>query len=319
MAKLVLNAVSAGFQSNTAVNANNALIEAAIENTVSLDGTSPNAMNADFDLNNYNLLNVNKLNGLDLTAWTNVATAEASVTASEFAAAASAAAALVSQTAAEAAVTGDIGLAINGATDDPTPADTDLIAVSKASVLNKLTWANLKSTLYNAITGGNITNTSIGGTLFSDIPTASSLYVPSTTAIVPSKANEITIYAAGIAFVSWTSPLYLQIGSGALQTTGYNWNSVKFDASPTYASGTNDIGFLISNSLLPPGIVSNVVIKLTLIDSSTNTWSCVAHTFWIGNLTILTGSIVLPGVLTDIALYQDSGFSHLGTVTIAYR
>lgn len=41
----------------TSINANNALIEAALENTLSLDGTSPNAMNANLDMNNFIILN----------------------------------------------------------------------------------------------------------------------------------------------------------------------------------------------------------------------------------------------------------------------
>lgn len=43
------------------INANNALIEAAIENTLSRDGTSPNQMNADIDLNHNDLINVAEL------------------------------------------------------------------------------------------------------------------------------------------------------------------------------------------------------------------------------------------------------------------
>jgi hypothetical protein len=42
----------------TKVNANNALIETAIENTLSRDGTTPNTMESDLDLNSNNLLNV---------------------------------------------------------------------------------------------------------------------------------------------------------------------------------------------------------------------------------------------------------------------
>lgn len=40
------------------LNNNNALIEAAIENTVSRDGTSPNVMNASFDMNSNRILNL---------------------------------------------------------------------------------------------------------------------------------------------------------------------------------------------------------------------------------------------------------------------
>ena len=57
MAKLVLTDIVAGYQATTAVNANNAATEAAVENTLSLDGTTPNAMLANLDMNGYSILN----------------------------------------------------------------------------------------------------------------------------------------------------------------------------------------------------------------------------------------------------------------------
>lgn len=57
MAKLVLNNIEAGFASNTALNANFDLIETAIENTLSRDGTSPNDMFANLDMNGYLIIN----------------------------------------------------------------------------------------------------------------------------------------------------------------------------------------------------------------------------------------------------------------------
>jgi len=50
------------------INATWAAIEAAIENTVSRDGTTPNTMSADFDLNDNDLLNVRTINGVDPNA-----------------------------------------------------------------------------------------------------------------------------------------------------------------------------------------------------------------------------------------------------------
>lgn len=41
----------------TSINANNTLIETALENTLSLDGTSPNAMNANLDMNGFSIVN----------------------------------------------------------------------------------------------------------------------------------------------------------------------------------------------------------------------------------------------------------------------
>lgn len=51
MAKLTLADIAAGYASTTTINNNNALIEAALENTLSRDGTTPNQMSADIDLN----------------------------------------------------------------------------------------------------------------------------------------------------------------------------------------------------------------------------------------------------------------------------
>lgn len=58
MAKLVVSDVSNIFTAAATLNANNALIEAAIENTLSRDGTSPNEMNAILDMNNNRIINL---------------------------------------------------------------------------------------------------------------------------------------------------------------------------------------------------------------------------------------------------------------------
>lgn len=57
MAKLTLNPITSAYQAVTALNANNALIEAALENTLSRDGTTPNTMSANLDLNSNKILN----------------------------------------------------------------------------------------------------------------------------------------------------------------------------------------------------------------------------------------------------------------------
>jgi len=57
MAKLTLNDVVAGYKATTAINANSAATVAAMENTLSRDGTSPNTMTADLDMNGNNILN----------------------------------------------------------------------------------------------------------------------------------------------------------------------------------------------------------------------------------------------------------------------
>lgn len=58
MAKLSLTDIASGHQSITVYNNNNNLIETAIENTLSLDGTTPNAMGADLDMNSNRVTNL---------------------------------------------------------------------------------------------------------------------------------------------------------------------------------------------------------------------------------------------------------------------
>jgi hypothetical protein len=58
MAKLTLTDITAGYALTTTINANNALVEAALENTLSRDGTAPNAMGAALDMNSNKIQNL---------------------------------------------------------------------------------------------------------------------------------------------------------------------------------------------------------------------------------------------------------------------
>lgn len=58
MAKLTLTDITSGYASTTQLNANFAAIETALENTVSRDGTTPNTMSADLDMNGNTILNL---------------------------------------------------------------------------------------------------------------------------------------------------------------------------------------------------------------------------------------------------------------------
>jgi hypothetical protein len=103
------------------INANNAAIEAAMENTLSRDGTTPNGMSADFDMDSNDILNAGvvnatsfKVGGVDpvaaaaasaaaaLVSEANASTSAINAASSESAASVSAAAALVSESAAAA-------------------------------------------------------------------------------------------------------------------------------------------------------------------------------------------------------------------------
>jgi len=58
MAKLTLTDISSGYLSTSTYNANNTLIETALENTLSRDGTSPNTMSANLDMNSNKIVNL---------------------------------------------------------------------------------------------------------------------------------------------------------------------------------------------------------------------------------------------------------------------
>ena len=67
MPKVTLNTVPNTPNNSTVINNNFTKLANAIENTLSLDGTTPNAMNADLDMNSQNILNVDDLDVNDVT------------------------------------------------------------------------------------------------------------------------------------------------------------------------------------------------------------------------------------------------------------
>jgi len=58
LAKLTLTDITSGYAAPATINANNALIETALENTLSRDGTTPNTMSANLDMNSNRVVNL---------------------------------------------------------------------------------------------------------------------------------------------------------------------------------------------------------------------------------------------------------------------
>lgn len=56
-----ITTLTSGFNSTTTLNNNFTALRNAFDNTLSLDGSTPNAMNADFDMNGNNILNANSI------------------------------------------------------------------------------------------------------------------------------------------------------------------------------------------------------------------------------------------------------------------
>ena len=60
--KPTISTISSGYASNTQLNNNFSALRTGFDNTLSLDGSTPNAMNADFDMNSNDILNANEIN-----------------------------------------------------------------------------------------------------------------------------------------------------------------------------------------------------------------------------------------------------------------
>jgi len=54
----VVNTISSGYASQSQLNENFSNIQTSFNNTLSLDGSTPNAMQADIDMNNNDIINV---------------------------------------------------------------------------------------------------------------------------------------------------------------------------------------------------------------------------------------------------------------------
>jgi len=134
----LLNILS-GYFSNTQLNANFDAVETAIENTLSRDGTSPNQMLSNFDMNSYRIIN------LPTPASQNDAARLKDVQD----------AATVSQD--------WMSTQIHSSPNKTTPVDADEFGIwdSVGGVLNKVTFANLKTVLNSSLSF--VTKTSTTG------------------------------------------------------------------------------------------------------------------------------------------------------------
>lgn len=69
MSKLTISDITSGYASTTAINTAFTAIETALENTLSRDGTSPNSMSANLDMNGYAILNARATSGNENFIW----------------------------------------------------------------------------------------------------------------------------------------------------------------------------------------------------------------------------------------------------------
>lgn len=63
----VVNTISSGYASQSQLNENFSNIQTSFNNTLSLDGSTPNAMQADFDMNNQDIINIGSFQANQIT------------------------------------------------------------------------------------------------------------------------------------------------------------------------------------------------------------------------------------------------------------
>lgn len=168
MAKLTLNSITTQYLAAARLNANSASIVAAIDNTVSRDGTAPNEMMANLDMNSNRVINLPDPASDSEPATVGYLVANYGAGASTFAtqAAASAAAALASQQAASISKDTATSAAL-AAAQDATDADNARIAAEAAAAsitypISVVNGGTGSTTAANARTALGITPANIG-------------------------------------------------------------------------------------------------------------------------------------------------------------
>jgi hypothetical protein len=137
---------------------------------------------------------------------------------------------------------------------------------------------------------------------------------------IPSWVKRITVMFSGVSTNS-TSFKQIQLGdSGGFETAGYLSSATNFSASST-GSATATTGFVLRSNLAAADLNGSFV--LTLLDSATNTWSCVgaaSSSATVGQV-LVSGSKSLSDTLTQIRITTVNGTDTFdaGTINIIYE
>jgi hypothetical protein len=226
MAKLTTSDLTSLTNETSAVNTinnNNALIETALENTLSRDGTTPNTMSADLDMNGNDLLNINNLTtvgGVSLSA--QIGYAE------------------------EWAIKAEDSLVSTAAGGDGSTEYSALHWAAKAAADKVLTAANVVST------GNDVTTTNADVLLTAANVVSTNADVVSTNADVVSTNADVVSTAAiansyGVSFTFSTTTAMADPGSGIIRFNNATPASVTAIAvNDLDADGTDQSSFIIT-------------------------------------------------------------------------
>jgi hypothetical protein len=324
-----------------AINANMLAIQTAIENTLSRDGTTPNTLSADLDLNSNDLLNGATINCTDLVvAGTSLATQVA-------AAAASAAAALVSETnaaaseaAADADATATAADAIATAADavstaadavstaaDAAATAADAISTAADAATATTQASNASTSASNAATSETNAATSASNASTSETNAATSASNASTSATAASTAQTAAELAQTLAEASSeNSGLTYEYDtgtSGAGITTGLiRFNNANLSlATAAYIHDTDYGGSDQSGGIATWDDVNNSngsgILVVTDVTAGTKTVFTVTYNVGVDNTSYWTHTIAYVSGATSIgtgdAAIVNLDFSYSGT------
>ena len=139
---------------------------------------------------------------------------------------------------------------------------------------------------------------------------------------IPSWVKRITVMFSGVS-TNGTSDYLVQIGSGSVDATGYLGASLRFVTASTNVGLNYTTGFGINNGTQSAAYITNGLITLSLLNSSSYLW--VASGVFGGSDSATTtssgGSKTLSGVLDRVRITTVGGTNTFdaGTVNIMYE
>ena len=138
---------------------------------------------------------------------------------------------------------------------------------------------------------------------------------------IPSWVRRITVMFSAVSTNGSSFPWLIQIGpSGGVETSGYLGGTSNLTSTTSASNVTNGFGLNVDNS---SNTVANGSVVLTLLNSSTNTWTAFGMVAQSDrNYNVLTaGSKSLAGTLTRVRITTNGGTDTFdnGTINILYE
>lgn len=355
MAKITLPSITSGFYSTTALNQAFTDIEAAIENTVSRDGTAPNNMSGDLDMNSNRITNLPEpVNLNEVARLQDVVNGIAGASTAN----------LVSFTPYSTIAATTVQGAIQEVVDETQPLDATLTALAGTlTAANKVPYAtalntaaeldfldedDLSSNSASALasqqsirayadtkniaiqvvptTAGNVLFTSDGTTWSSAAKIVSGTTIATTAGTshdftsIPAWVKRITVMFSGVS-TNGTSVPIIQLGdAGGIEATGYLSSASAVSTGVASTNYTTGFGLLAS-------IVATTVFHgsctISLLNAATNLWAISGA---IGRSdsaasAFFGGSKALTAALTQIRLTTVNGTDlfDAGSINIHYE